>query len=115
MEHPTIEQLGVKHDYYSSDSNYYSNDAGLKYSSFSDFYDEFGNADVDLNLVFRWDLRWDEDTDSYWMEIFIIKQRKGIYCPVFIEEFTSEDIPDFMKYIQEHAQKLKSIWKPIQF
>jgi len=45
------------HDYYCSDSNYYSKDAGQSWDSFQDFYNKYKDADVDMNLIFRWDIK----------------------------------------------------------
>lgn len=109
-----LEDLAVDHDYYCSESNYYSNNASERYETFPDFYKEFGNADVDMNLVFRWDLRQADDK-SYSMEIFIIQQRKGIFKPCLISRFEEKDIELFLKYITPHIEKLKRIWIPLRF
>ncbi len=102
----------IKHNYYCSDSNYYSNDARLEYTTFADFYKEFHNADVDMNLVFRWDLTKREASDKYFMELFIMKQRKVIFVPIYISYFNESDIEYFIKYINPHMETLKNIWKP---
>ena len=115
MKNLTLKDLAVNHDYYCSDSNYYSNDASLYYETFSDFYDEFNDADVDMNLVFRWDLKFLEENNEYYLEIFQMKQRKGIFTPIHIEVFEEKDIPLFLEYLKPHIEKLKSIWKPLEF
>ena len=118
MENLTLKDLAIDHDYYCSDNNYYSNDAALKYETFNDFLADFKDADVDMNLVFRWDVKAinDEDeTEGYYLEIFQMKQRKGIYTPIHISEFKKEDIAKLIEYLQPHIAKLKSIWKPFEF
>lgn len=115
MENITLEQLAVKHDYYCSGENFYSNDASEKFDTFADFYEEFYAADVDMNLVFRWDLIQREESKRYYMEIFQIRQRKGIFSPIHISYFDEKDIPLFLKYIKPHMEKLKNIWKPLEF
>jgi hypothetical protein len=112
METLTLKDLAIDHDYYCSESNFYSNEAALKYDTFADFYEEFHDADIDMNLVFRWDLHEREESKRHYMEIFIIKQRKGIFMPVHIAYFDEKDIEPFAKYLQPHIDKLKAIWKP---
>jgi hypothetical protein len=107
-----LKDLAVDHDYYASDSNYYSKDAHLNYSSWKYFYYEFGDADVDLNLVYRWDVH-KTDQGSYWMEVFIIGQRKGKYIPVHIESVSEDDVPQIIEYLTKHWLKLNSIWLPL--
>ena len=51
-----LKDLAIDHDYYASDSNYYSNDATGHYNTWADFYEEFKDADIDMNLVYRWDI-----------------------------------------------------------
>ena len=99
------------HDYYASDSNYYSNEASTKWNSFDDFYAEYINADIDMNLIYRWDIKKDDDENLY-MEIFIIKQRKGIYAPQFIENVYEKDFDKIKELLQPHLDKLANIWLP---
>lgn len=118
MSKLTIEDLAIDHDYYCSESNFYSNDASLSYETFKEFLDEFEDADVDMNLVFRWDLKKYDDSDiskGYYMEIYQMKQRKGIFTPIEIVKFEEDDIEGFVKYIKPHIDKLKNIWKPFDF
>jgi hypothetical protein len=103
--------LLLDHDYYASDSNYYSNDAGQKWNTFQDFYDEYQDADIDMNLIYRWDIKKDDDENLY-MEIFIIHQRKGIYAPHFIESVSESDFENIQKLLQPHLDKLAKIWLP---
>ena len=111
----TLKELAIEHDYYCNESNYYSNEPTSSFDTFKDFYNEYQDADVDMNLVFRWDLREYKDSGKYYMDIYIIQQRKGIYTPIHISSFGKSDISNFIKYIQPHIDKLKSIWKPFKF
>ena len=115
MEKLTLKDLVTDHDYYCSDSNYYSNEASLNYDKFSDFYEEFHDADVDINLVFRWDLKEKDREGTYYLQIFMIKQRKGIFMPITIDSFVEKDVETFVNYILPHIEKIKSIWKPFKF
>nr|WP_315212279.1 hypothetical protein [uncultured Flavobacterium sp.] len=99
------------HDYYASNSNYYSNEASTKWNSFDDFYSEYINADIDMNLIYRWDIKKDDEENLY-MEIFIIKQRKGIYAPQFIKNVSEKDFDKIRELLQPHLDKLANIWLP---
>lgn len=101
------------HDYYCSDNNYYSKDAGCKWQTFQDFYDDFKNADIDLNLIFRWDIKKNDD-DTFFMEIFMIHQRKGIFSPHFIESVSESDFENIKSLLQPHLDKLAKIWLPFK-
>ena len=106
-----FKDLLLDHDYYASDNNYYSNDAGQKWNTFQDFYDEYHDADIDMNLIYRWDIKKD-DEENLCMKIFIIHQRKGIYAPHFIESVSESDFENIQKLLQPHLDKLARIWLP---
>lgn len=38
----------VEHDYYCNDGNYFSNDCGMEFNTWSDFLSEFGDSDFDM-------------------------------------------------------------------
>lgn len=114
----TIKELAVKHDYYCSDSNYYSNDARQEFDDFDDFFAEMGDADVDMNLMFRWDVKenYDDDdkpTGEYYLEAFFIQQRKGKFVPIHIRKIEEKDVQKFTEFAAKHWAKLKSIWEPL--
>ena len=109
----TLQELAVDHPYYASDSNYYSNDAGAKWTTFSDFYEEYIKADIDMNLIYRWDIKQREESKRYYCQIFIIHQRKGIYAPHYIDYIDEIDVPNFLKLVQPHIDCLLKIWNPI--
>lgn len=108
------------HDYYCHDLNYYSNDAHQRYGTWEEFYAEYKNADVDMNLCFRWDveeimLGEDEEkpTGRYRMKIYIIQQRKGKFIPVEIGSILEENVDEIFNYLTIHWEKLNLIWKPL--
>jgi len=111
----TLKDLAVKHPYYASDSNYYANEAGLSYPSMSDFLADFAYADIDMNLIYRWDVHFSSanGNETYWAQVFIIQQRNGIYTPVIIHLFEEKDVPDFVSLVSKHKEKLLELWKPI--
>ena len=108
-----IKDLAIDHDYYCSESNYYSNDPGDTWDSWPEFYDEYIDGDIDMNLIFRWDIHKHEKSDRYWMEVFIIHQRKGIFAAHKISIVIDEDVESILELLQKHINKLKKIWMPI--
>lgn len=98
-----------------SDSNYYSSDPAEVWETMTDFLREFENADIDMNLVYRWDIRKREDCklEEYYAEVFIIKQRKGIYSPHHITNINEKEAIRFEKYLIKHWQTMQKLWKPI--
>ncbi|MGL4751342.1 MAG: hypothetical protein ACRCXB_02815 [Aeromonadaceae bacterium] len=115
-----LEELAnAKHPYYCSGSNYYSNDASMRFSTMTEFLDAFDSADVDMNLCFRWDVREcmnDDDTagtGSYSAEVFIMKQRKVIFSPCTIDSIDEHEVARFEQYLRKHSLKLIEMWSPI--
>lgn len=117
--------LAVEHSYYCSESNYFANrsDGGpIEYGSWSRFLDEFDRADIDLNMVFRWD--WKRfDPQDYTeedmpkdqrdtLQICMMHQRKGKYCS-YLVRVTDADADDVQAFLKKHWEYLKSIWEPI--
>lgn len=115
----TLKALAVDHPHYCSDSNYYSNDAALHYTTMTEFLDEFESYDIDLNLCFRWDIKQatDEETeepiDAYRADVFLMLQRKGLFRPVSISSVTEEEAIRFKAYAQRHLEVLKAMWAPL--
>lgn len=109
----------VKHDYYCNLGNYYSNGCGHTYESFDDFIAEWGDADFDMNLLFRWDWKVADPEDennenqSDKLEIFWMLQRKGAYrfCEIDIVKEDEDKVKKFLKPRWEH---LKGLWQPLE-
>lgn len=111
-----LKDLAVKHSYYCSDNNYYSNKPQAEWDTMTEFLDEYEDADIDMNLVFRWDVYEpdaDEDEKKWRAEIFIMHQRKGIFAPHIIRKITEGDVKRFVKFLKKHKNYLKEIWMPL--
>jgi hypothetical protein len=108
----TFKDLLTKHSYYCSDSNYYSNDAHIKYDNFDDFLSEFKDSDLDYNLCFRFDIHKHDEKDSYYAEIFMMQQRKGKFVPICINEVTEYDTDNIVKWLLPRYNYLNKLWKP---
>ena len=109
-----FKDLLVEHDYYCSENNYYSTEPGDTWEDFQSFFDEYSNADVDMNLIFRWDILKKEDSDGLYMQVFVMHQRKGIFAPHYIENVSESDFENIKALLRPHFDKLLSIWKPFQ-
>ena len=116
-EHKSVtlsELASIKHQYYCSSSNYYSNDASCRYETMTDFLDEWEPFDVDMNLCFRWDVYSpdERETEEFTADIFIMLQRKGIFRPCSVASFKQHEVERFMDYAKKHHDRIKQIWAP---
>lgn len=107
-----FEDLLTKHSYYCSESNYYSNDASVKYKTWDNFLGEFSDSDMDYNLCFRFDIHENDNNDGYYGEIFMMQQRKGKFVPIMIETITEADTNSIIKWLSPRWNYLKKLWKP---
>jgi hypothetical protein len=110
-----LKDLAVKHDYYCNMGNYYSNDPGETFKTWEDFYNEFHDADIDMNLIFRFDISLIDDEDielGYEMKVFMMHQRKGIFAPHHIEKVDEKDVESILSLLSEHFKKIQNIWSP---
>lgn len=113
----------VDHDYYCEDANYYNNQCCFEYKSWQDFYDEMGEADLDYNLIFRWD--WKEENsdgestyngDDYYrngkLHIYCMQQRKGRFT-IMIVDVCRNDEEAICEYLEPRYEYLKALWEPV--
>lgn len=113
------ELAAANHPYYCSESNYYSNEAAERFATMTDFLDAFEDADVDMNLCFRWDVKEHMNADDtagtgrYWAEVFLMLQRKGIFKPCTIRSIEEHEVERFESYLRKHAETIAEMWAPI--
>lgn len=116
---PLLKSMLVDHSYYCATNNYFDSDTPKHWDDITDFLEEFGNADIDYNLVFRWDVKaydleeGDGKYQDYYAEIFMMHQRKGLFLSHTIDTVTEKEIPMLREYLQKHWEYLKGIWEPI--
>ena len=107
----------VKHDYYCQDTNYFSSEKPVEFRNWQSFLTEYEKADMDYNLVFRWD--WKDSTVSDnelkqdELHIYTMWQRKGRFVAVIVNVFKEDEqlVIDWLKPRFEHLMKL---WQPIE-
>lgn len=113
----------VQHSYYCNLGTYNVTDTGGYFKTWTEFYNDFKDADKDYNLLFRWD--WIEvddnnnptyNSDDYYrngkLYIFWIGQRKGLYRYDIIE-VCRKDEPEVIKFLHTHFEHLQKLWEPI--
>ena len=114
----TLKELSIDHPYYCSDSNYYSNEPSQDFETMTDFLSKYQDADIEMNLIFRWDIKKRDDelsekTGRYYAQVYIIAQRKGIFTPCYIKHINQEEADLFVSLAMKHWDKLEAMWRPI--
>jgi hypothetical protein len=109
----------VDHPYYCEEGNYYNNDCHFDYDSWGAFLQEWGDADLDMNLVIRWDWRDGEyetpAPDHKGMEylyVYIVGQRKAKLqsCKVAVRR---EEEPEIRAWLLPRYERLLQNWYPL--
>lgn len=112
----------AKHSYYCTEGQFFSTQAHyptiFEFGSWAEFFQEMGQADDDLNLLFRWD--WQEGADftgdvnyrNGRLKLFYMVQRKG-YHTCSIVEVCRADEPAVRAYLEQKVAFLKSLWEPL--
>lgn len=100
------------HPYYCNEGNYYSNECHHTFCSWEDFYVGWGDSDMDMNLVFRWDWTIDEETGEHSLFVGFMGQRKGRYqsCRVTV---VPEDEDTVRAWLTVRAKHMVAVWAPL--
>lgn len=127
----------IKHPYYCEEGGYYYRTpsagwgAPMNYESFSAFLQDWQDADLDMNFIFRWDWQRytpeefkdehyedlqdsDKNTDGNFsqLKLFYMLQRKGCKKVVTIKMLDSDEIKakEFLSKAWEH---MKLTWEGV--
>ena|ERR1700743_3258422 len=117
----------VDHPYYCNEGNYFARGTDRVHDEFSrwaDFWEEYKDADFDMNLVFRWD--WKEEHPESGetnftgdvnyrngkLLIFWMGQRKGLYRWSEIQVCRADE-PLVIKFLRPRLEHLKKLWEPL--
>lgn len=111
----------IDHPYYCNEGNYFARGGEqphFHFDSWDDFMAEFGDSDMDMNLVFRWDWRKADPEEKHWgnpkdqLLIFFMGQRKGEYLWSTID-ITDADEPGVIAFLKPRWEYLKLMWEGI--
>lgn len=102
-------KLSEQHSYYCNDSNFYSNDCFYEFDNLKLFLDEWDDADLDYNMLFRWDLKISDDR-KYYLQLYFMQQRKGIFLINSINNVTDDDVPAILEYLKTRKDYLFKLW-----
>lgn len=111
-----LHEIAVTHPYYCAPNNYYSNESSETFNTWNDFMNEWGDADEDMNMVFRWDVSLKDDekpSNGYQMNVFYMLQRKGNFYPVTINYISEADLPQILEMITKWGEYMKKVWAPV--
>lgn len=107
----------VDHPYYCASGNFYAprRDCFERYESWASFFAEEGDADLDQNLVFRFDwLKEDPATEKGVLSLFIVGQSKALLRSVEID-VTDADEPAVIAYLTPRLELLARLWAPLPY
>ncbi len=96
-----IKDLAVEHSYYCSNTNYYSLKETYHYATWDDFMVEMGDVDKNLNFLFRFDIKENEETNKYYAELFYMQQRKGLFVISIVDEVKDKDADSIGSHLKK--------------
>lgn len=114
----------VDHPYYCNEGNYFAREeVGDEFKSWASFFEAYKDADMDLNLVFRWDWKEGEDCGAGTFTgdvnyrnghllIFWMGQRKGLYRYSKVEVCRADE-PQVREFLQKRWEHLQTLWAPL--
>lgn len=113
------------HPYYCNEGNFFSNGCGAEYKTWKGFLESEGNGDLDMNLVFRWDMQWTNDRGEQIeptgdpnyrggvLKVFFVGQRKGIFRYATVEVCAADE-PAIRAWLTIRWNHLRSLWYPLE-
>jgi hypothetical protein len=115
-----LELKDYEHSYYCSGNNYYSRDPEQSYNNWNEFIavwdkpEDWTKDDIDYNLIFRWDIQQNEESKEFYLELFFMKQRKGIFAPILIRNLKEDDLDSIQLLLEKHWEYLNHLWEPFK-
>lgn len=106
-------QFLQEHDYFMEPGNYRAppDEVIFNYSSWKEFLAEWGDADISMNRIHRFDFEIDDGVPVA-VNLFYIKQRKAdlLSCHVQIDRREVNAIAEFLK---PHAEYNLKLWEGV--
>ncbi len=114
----------IEHPYHCNEGNYFENGHHTAHSTWAEFMAAMGDADKDMNLVYRWD--WarpvdDDDRpitypDPYYrdgtLKLFYMGQRKA-YAFSHEVQVCAADEPAVRAWLEQRWEHMRSLWAPL--
>lgn len=115
----TLEDIAVDHSYFCSMQNAFNSQIGLTFENWESFFKEWGEYDLDLALLFRWDIKERSDEvdqlkfGKFYMELFLLKQKRGVFVPIYIRSVVEENVDEITTYLNTRYIHIHQLWQPI--
>lgn len=111
-----------KHPYYMTEGNYFATGMHTAFTTWDNFFSEFGDSDMDYNFVVRWDWLEGEDWgagefrgDSYYRNgrllVQFVAQRKAQLFSVEVSVCRADE-DRVRDWLTPRAAYLASMWQP---
>lgn len=94
----------VRHPYYCS-AGAYDDD----YESWDQFLDEWADADMDYNLLFRWDWYTDDGDE---LRLSFVQQRKGVLSTITVK-VEKDNEPRIVEWLRLRFEYALRLWLPL--
>jgi hypothetical protein len=114
-ENTTVKHLWeVDHAYYCSASD----GGGEECETWAEFLDEWNDADMDYNLLFRFDWHDADNKDNDIedgideLELFYVQQRKGRISKVTVKVGKPQE-NEIIEWLKVRLAYLRELWQPI--
>jgi hypothetical protein len=119
-----------EHPYYCNEGCFYARDCHVNYSTWADFFVSEGNADMDMNLVYRWDWLPEKDDDGepltdsesrsgkdpYYrgerLLLFFMGQRKAAPRSAEVQVCRADE-PDVRAWLTKRWEHMQQLWAPL--
>lgn len=116
----------IDHPYYCTEGNFYRAGQHEEHETWTDFLEQWGGMDEDLNLVFRWDwfradpedYKYEKEADPDFempgdvLQLYYMMQRKARNMSVYVKVVEADEtaVREFLTAKAEHMRKL---WAPL--
>jgi hypothetical protein len=113
----------IKHSYYSSEGNYFSDECHTEYEDWELFFEKEGDSNFDLNLIYRWDwmegerydlpeFNGDDHCRNGVLLLFFVGQKKALLRSVSIEVCRADELK-VIEFLKPRFEHLKKLWEPL--
>jgi protein associated with RNAse G/E len=102
----------VEHPYYMREGCYYKAGNLEHYDTWKEYFNDWKDSDDDMNLLWRFDFKIDEESKEISLDIFYIMQRKAYTYSCHIKKIEEKELKEIEKFLKTKAKKIIDIWAP---